>query len=314
MRALKILFSAALLVGSQMVCSFTTPKNIVVFGDSLSDNGNLYEYMNHAIPASPPYFKGRFSNGPVWAEMLQKYLEERGQKINLLDYAFGGAAIAEGPEDDELYFTLRREINTYLLAHDEKADPESLYVVWIGANNYLGLDPESDVASVESTVDGVVRGIRHGLGKLAKAGAKNVLVINLPDLSQTPMSKMWDAGTFFRMVSDKHNQVLANSIERVKTKYPEVNWYAYDVGIVFDKLINNPSAYGITNFNDTCYESTMPESQGARTMLQIAAKIKRKQQADGCDGFLFFDPVHPTKIAHNAFAQDILQFLLDNAA
>lgn len=314
MRIVKLLFSAALLVGSQLTFSFTPPKNIVVFGDSLSDNGNLYEYMNHAIPASPPYFEGRFSNGPVWAEMLQKYFEERGQKIHLLDYAFGGAAIAEGPEDDELYFTLRREINTYLLAHDDKADADNLYVVWIGANNYLGLEPESDEASLDTTVDAVVRGIRHGLGKLAKAGAKNVLVINLPDLSQTPLSKMFDMAGLFRSVSDKHNQALAETIDRVKAKYPEVNWYAYDVGIVFDKLINDPAAYGITNFSDTCYESVIPEPQGARTMLQVAAKIQPKKKHDACDGFLFFDPVHPTKIAHQAFAQDILQFLLEKAA
>ncbi len=36
--------------------------NIVVFGDSLSDNGNLYEIMKHQLPQSPPYFEGRFSN------------------------------------------------------------------------------------------------------------------------------------------------------------------------------------------------------------------------------------------------------------
>ncbi|HDV5785644.1 TPA: hypothetical protein RJD83_002616 [Legionella pneumophila] len=43
-------------------------KNIVVFGDGLSDNGNLYAYTNHRRPASPAYYNGRFSNGPVWVE------------------------------------------------------------------------------------------------------------------------------------------------------------------------------------------------------------------------------------------------------
>ena len=28
-------------------------KNIVILGDSLSDTGNLYDYMHHEIPKSP---------------------------------------------------------------------------------------------------------------------------------------------------------------------------------------------------------------------------------------------------------------------
>ena len=41
---------------------------LVVFGDSLSANGNLYAISGQ--PTSPPYFPGRFSNGPVFPELL----------------------------------------------------------------------------------------------------------------------------------------------------------------------------------------------------------------------------------------------------
>ena len=43
-------------------------EGITIFGDSLSDNGNAFKATGGAIPASPPYFNGRFSNGPVWVE------------------------------------------------------------------------------------------------------------------------------------------------------------------------------------------------------------------------------------------------------
>ncbi|MDF1929887.1 hypothetical protein PGH45_07210 [Legionella pneumophila] len=39
------------------VVSATPLNNIVVFGDSLSDNGNLYEYMKHQLPQSPLILK-----------------------------------------------------------------------------------------------------------------------------------------------------------------------------------------------------------------------------------------------------------------
>lgn len=54
------------------------PSTLYVFGDSLSDNGNLYAYTGQAnpatgglaIPVSPPYAQGGFTNGPTYAECL----------------------------------------------------------------------------------------------------------------------------------------------------------------------------------------------------------------------------------------------------
>jgi len=39
-----------------------------VFGDSLSDVGNVYAASGGAEPASP-YYAGEFSNGPIWAQV-----------------------------------------------------------------------------------------------------------------------------------------------------------------------------------------------------------------------------------------------------
>ena len=49
---------------------------IVFFGDSLSDNGNLYKLFYKILPKSPPYYNGRFSNGPTWAEDVGTYYNE----------------------------------------------------------------------------------------------------------------------------------------------------------------------------------------------------------------------------------------------
>ena len=84
-----------------------TPLNkIVVFGDSLSDNGNLYEYMKHKLPISPPYFEGRFTNGPVWIENIATFYYPDDAEAHLLDYAFGGSGVSEpddGDEDENYY-------------------------------------------------------------------------------------------------------------------------------------------------------------------------------------------------------------------
>jgi phospholipase/lecithinase/hemolysin len=48
-------------------------SNIFVFGDSLSDTGNLFKLTGDLFPPSPPYFNGRLSNGKVAVE----YLDDR---------------------------------------------------------------------------------------------------------------------------------------------------------------------------------------------------------------------------------------------
>jgi thermolabile hemolysin len=47
------------------------------FGDSLSDVGNAYiasGLIGTPVPISPPYAKGRFSNGPIWLDDLSAKL------------------------------------------------------------------------------------------------------------------------------------------------------------------------------------------------------------------------------------------------
>ncbi|KAJ3323629.1 hypothetical protein HDU76_013602 [Blyttiomyces sp. JEL0837] len=60
-----------------------TFTNVVSFGDSFSDNGNVFKITG---APSAPYYQGRFSNGPVFCEQLATMLG-----ATLTDYAYGGA-------------------------------------------------------------------------------------------------------------------------------------------------------------------------------------------------------------------------------
>lgn len=57
-----------LLSHSSKSCPTVHFDRLVVHGDSFSDNGNVYELSNHSWPRDDFYYKGRFSNGPVWSD------------------------------------------------------------------------------------------------------------------------------------------------------------------------------------------------------------------------------------------------------
>ncbi|WP_419420358.1 GDSL family lysophospholipase PlaA [Legionella sp. D16C41] len=276
-------------------------NGIVVFGDSLSDNGNLYEYMQHRIPQSPPYYNGRFTNGPVWIEQLTNSYFPNKVQSHLLDYAFGGAAISDNTADDEVLFTLNREIKTYLLAHNDKADPKSLFVIWIGGNNYLALPENEEEANTM-----VVNGIKEGFQKLINTGAKHILVLNLPDLGKGPAARQLHAEEQLTRLSTRHNELLLQAVNDLKAKYSEVKFLYFNTYQTVNNLLELAADYGFNNTIDTCYDVLVAKPSKQATLLMAA---KPGQVDENCEGYLFFDPVHPTALAHQIIAGEVRNML-----
>ena len=66
-------------------------SSLYVLGDSLSDTGNVYRATDGDSPPSPPYFEGRFSNGPVWADHVADVFRDADRPT--ANFAFGGAEV-----------------------------------------------------------------------------------------------------------------------------------------------------------------------------------------------------------------------------
>jgi phospholipase/lecithinase/hemolysin len=276
-------------------------NKLIVFGDSLSDNGNLYNYLKHQLPLSPPYFEGRFTNGPVWVELLMKSYYPSTYAEHLEDYAFGGAGVLE--EDDDGLFTLRGEVNNYFLVNDGKANSNDLYTIWIGSNNYLALpdDPEQAITDV-------INGIQANIQKLVDKGAKHILVLNLPNLDTIPGAQDFDAVDLLGYLSTNHNKILKEKVDEFKQRYPDVQWLYFDLSALMNDIINHPQTYGFTNVTETCYEAAMPQASSNR-VLKMVSTIKPHMKNGPCDGYLFFDPVHPSEMAHVIMARKVREML-----
>lgn len=299
---MKNILTVCALVFSTVV-SANSLNNVVVFGDSLSDNGNLYEYMKRQLPVSPPYYEGRFSNGPVWIELVTAAYYPQDAAAHMLDYAFGGAGIIADEDPDEIVFTLKREIDTYLFSHQDKADPNSLFVIWIGSNNYLRLPEDFDQAIAE-----VNDGISKGIKKLIEKGAKNFLVVNLPDLGRIPAALDFDAVDRLTSFTERNNEVLRKNITDFETQYPDVHWVYLDVNSKFTDLMDFPEKYGFTNTTGTCYEQMM-DDLSPNAVLKMSALAQPEAKQDACNGYVFFDPVHPAALTHRILAENAIELL-----
>ncbi len=215
-------------------------KQFVILGDSLSDNGNLLNFLK-IVPKSPPYYKGRFSNGPNWADHVENYFYNK-YFIDTKNYCYGGAtAILHNLADDKFIapITLEGELYQYLFQSMFTDKSKVLFGIWIGANDYL-YDRQP---SLDKLTDDVVNTTISTINTLIANGAKNFLVFNLPDLSVTPYAKNTKLTDRLHAVSVMHNQKLADRIKQIQAAHPEVKFVYIDIYTLFNDVLNNPEKY-----------------------------------------------------------------------
>ncbi|MEO8402500.1 MAG: SGNH/GDSL hydrolase family protein [Gammaproteobacteria bacterium] len=242
---------------SLLICCttvFATPiKYMTFFGDSLTDNGNLYSYLSQQLPKDPPYFKGRFSNGITWAEIVGKHYQDNDNVITA-NYAVGGAtAILRDPVKGGSPFEMIDEINLYLSNTTLDEHMNTLYFIWIGANDYFAEDEQNPDAL---TTD-VVQRITDDVQELINNGGQHFVIIDLPNLSKTPrglaaneeLAKRW------KRLSFMHHQKLLNATNTFKSQYPDFSFTFIDSlsALANPKKYNKKYSKHITNTTDSCW-------------------------------------------------------------
>jgi phospholipase/lecithinase/hemolysin len=284
---------AVLLFGGS--ASAATPfSSLIVFGDSLSDAGDnpsavtsLYKRLGGNCdplhPCSPfgSYDDGRFSNGPVASEHLAKNLFPAGvNTTNFQGYAVAGATSGNhniGNDADPFGILnlpgMQQEVNLYMSNTGGAADPNALYFVWGGSNDYLIHDSPVQAA----------RNIGNYVNVLAAAGARNFLVPNLPDLGLTPSARMDGEVSLAHDYSVVFNTELASQLGSLDATLPAINIHRFDTFALLNDVVQNSVNYGLTDVTNPCF-----------TLLGITC--------DNPETRLFWDDFHPTTAAHAILA------------
>lgn len=313
-----------------------TIDKIITFGDSLSDNGNLYGLMTtlHAtvplipvLPKDPPYYRGRFSNGPVWVEQLAQFMH-----VPLMDYAYGGSWVESVMDSEEVIpFSLGTQVNFYLVANAaDVAKEQHLYVLWSGGNDYIKGRSDAEYATTNT-----VSVLRDQLEWLIYYGAKKFLIVNVPDLSVVPevISQGPDFTAAVGKLSNMHDQKLAAMVAKERQDHPDVKFVEIDIRQYYDDVVKNPGKYHLTNIHDACYGDGYTFLQPPNNVISAAKTAKidiltnpslrvayltaiaaamGQKPCDSPDEYLFWDKIHPTRVVHIIFAQLILSVLNEN--
>lgn len=165
-------FAVAMCVGLQAPAQ--AYSQLYVFGDSLSDTGNIgrwtFDSSSHQL------------YDEILANNIGKTLTPSSK--GGLDYAEGGGVAVPGLDSD---YTTQDQVKSYLASTGGKADPNGLYIHWIGGNDLaaaaLSLNP---ISAVKIALNSATQAASQ-VNDLLKAGAGTVVVPTVPNIGLTPV-------------------------------------------------------------------------------------------------------------------------------
>ena len=334
-------------------------STVHVFGDSYSDRGRVPGIVLKQYPEWPsswlfgpfltpgpaagvtapppvkPYFDGRFSNGPTWAERLPKLIKVRPNPEQ--NHAVGGATIASFPTTNPLItdtsspfykkqfpsdnlesvflegvFTKDpstipdcREAGTCIDLPGiqpqidgfagSRFEPSAVVALFGGGNDYFAfldrvglnctgvpgltgpcdsLETTPTLLDVPKEVAYVTNATETSIRKLAKYGAKTVLVPNIPNIGALPAyngsqcigseknnyvctpeerQALQDQAKVGTALSVQHNAALNAKLGKL-AKNLGVNIFVVDFATAVDTVMANPARFGFTNTDLACVQ------------------------------------------------------------
>jgi len=280
----------SLLASNAMAFKF---QHIVSFGDSLTDHNGLIRY----VPTVPE----AWTNGDVWVEYLARDFQISPE--NLENYAIGGA-MTRNHKSDQIQAMIPNlgfigQVNTYLASNPEFEPSKTLFTVLIGGNNFFKWFQEEYILlstvdeinkSVEEMISKAINDIEEGIKSLVDKNAMHILVVNLPDLGNTPYLNHYpNFNNQFSQFVDSFNQSLFETVNELDSGYTETEFYTFDVFTYMNELIES---------------GLFPDTTGTYMILNDVLDPTTENYGEP-EKYLFWDSVHPMTKAHELIAKDL---------
>ncbi len=280
-------------------------SNAIFFGDSLSDAGTY-----NGQPALGGFFDiaGKFTTnpGPVWAEIVASELGYPTAPANQggTDYAAGGARVDAQPGYPnsplvpfiQTATPVREQINAYFASTGGRADANALYSVWAGANDVFALQ-DGGAGYGALPMAQVADQLTAQIARLNDAGARHIVVFNLPDIGITPSSI--DAGAAAQAQATQLVQTYNHELF-TQLSAQGIHVIPIDTFGLLHQVSNDAAKFGITN--------TTGRACGNLPTSLICDSGDYTAGAE--HNYLFADGVHPTTGTYKILADYVLSVLV----
>lgn len=312
-------------------------NNMYVLGDSLSDQGNLFHAIESlgypGIPRTDHYWNGRFADGGVWSDVLVGWLDIPLEPsiLNGTNFADGGARVdyntvesdatkpfpvnllGQGGFLSEDRFPWTLEAQRLAFTAQGATGPDALYVVFAGANDLSDLIQlygaclsgklpadycDHTRGDPNETIPLVIGGISNAIGQFVAAGARDILVPNMPNLGVIPVVQAAgpQAAGLAAALSEGYNVAFAGMLAQWDA-IPGVNIIPFDTYGLITNTVQDPEAVGFSNATDACYTGfVVPEALGGSGGTECSNP----------DEYVFWDFEHPTAAFHAYLAEQFL--------
>jgi outer membrane lipase/esterase len=284
---------------------------IVSFGDSLSDNGNLFLLSGGAAPGDPLfglYPSRRFSSGLAFAEIfaggpMRNFPLANAGNVNSgsINYAVGGSRttgpMTPGP-------TTQQQIGLFL-GTGGRFGASDIVTLWAGANNiFQGIPgaaatPATALATMTAVSTTAATDLGAQMNTLAAAGARTIVSINLPNFNGLPNFNFGPnavANGLAGASSAVFNTVLSGQQAAAAAANPGANIVSVDVAGLFTAVQANPVGFGFINASQACIR-----------VASCAAGTLVSQNT-----FAFWDDVHPTEAGYRLVSATVDQYVRAN--
>ena len=308
----------ALVAGTAQAQTQPNFTSVVVFGDSLSDTGNIAHLVGSANPLGirfPAdnqllgfnYTDGRFTDGKdtqppasayqgVWIEQLAASFPANPPVKDALDggtnYAYGDATTGNGTTAEmetidgltlgiQLH-NMGQQVADYLANVASKSagapNPQTLYVLWGGADDLY--QASNAGANLTTAAQTAITNELTLVSQLAAAGATSFMIPNLPPLGGVPNYATGTRATALNAAAAVFAQGLTQGIATLETTLK-----AQGITIT----IYQPDIFGLFG-----QYAAGPMSAGLANVSDKAQGISGNP-----DTYLIWDGLHPTTTGHH---------------
>ncbi len=279
----RLLAAAALLAASGAAdAAAVNPTKLVIFGDSFIDAGNIAIATGGVIPdPALGYWRGRFSEGPTWADYLGFASLGYAAGPSLAggtNFAFGGARGAGDdlrPEGAIPGLPTQGAMFVSTLGPGNPFDPDALYIINFGNNDVNAIQSgDTEGMTIPEYQAAYVNNMVGAVQALAGAGAHHILLAGVPNPLETEGQVL--------------QAMLDAALDAAEPALPGgTTLYRFDYFNFFLSLLADPTQYGLPadlDFTTPCLVAKVPGP------------------GIDCTGYLSFDGTHVTRAVQQAIA------------